>query len=143
MLQTIPKAEVRAVLMDPENVVPVFRVEERPGSGMLYAFAGTERPDPVGLRKCWAQALNEVRRRGKARLVFEQSFGKSLSASEASDLASWVATAAPEGLRIALVDRNPEHSALNSFAALVATNEGLDFESFMSRRDAERWLESL
>lgn len=142
MLQTIPKAEVRAVLMDPENVVPVFRVEDRPGSGTVYAFAGTERPDPAVLRNCWAQALNEVKRRGSVRLVFEQSFSKSLSASEASDLASWLANAAPEGLRIALVDRNPEHSALNSFAALVATNEGLDFEAFMSRREAERWLDS-
>ncbi len=129
--------------MESENVFPKFRVEERPGTGMVYAFAGIDRPDPAALRKCWAQALGEAKRRGSSGLIFEQSFGKSLSASEASDIVSWVASTAPAGLRIALVDRNPEHAPLNSFAALVAVNEGLDFECFEDRAAAERWLESL
>ena len=50
---------------------------------------------------------------------------------------------APFGLRIAYVDSNPEHDAMNlKFAENIAVNRGVIVKVFSNVEEAEKWLTS-
>ena len=44
------------------------------------------------------------------------------------------------GVKVAYVDRNPEHRDINLFGELVASNRGLYCKAFEDFREAEEWL---
>lgn len=121
---------------DPATQRISFKVEKH----CLYAYVEGTKASVESSRDYWKQVLEEARQRACDRILIEENISETLTASQTYEFAKGVADAAPQGIKVGLVDRHPEHRELNLFGILVANNRGLDARVFDSVAEAESWL---
>ena len=107
--------------------------EER--DGYLYVFISGAKDSLEN----WAAIAAECRARNATRLLVEEDFATLFSTTEMFVLLSQL----PEllcGIKVAHVDRRPDHHDRNRFGTMVASNRGAYCETFRTMPEAEAWL---
>ena len=117
-----------------------YRIEFRANESYLYVRVEGLKDGAEISKKYWKEILDESRERKVNGLLVEVKLTDTMSAAEVYEIAKFVAETAPDGTRIAYVDRRHYHQELNRFGNLVANNRGLNSRVFDSVDEAEIWL---
>ena len=108
----------------------------------LYAHVTGSAETSELIRDYWNEIAGECERHSVKKLLVEEDLSRRV------DSMSDVYTSSADvsvigglaGVKVAYVDRNPEHRDLNRFGELVASNRGMYCKAFEDVDEAERWL---
>jgi hypothetical protein len=113
-------------------------VESRPE--YLYAYVKGEE-DSVSIdRRYLSEVASQCRARRCDKVLIEEDLRTQLSMSEMFDVASWISKLGLQGVKIAFVDRHPDHRPGNLFGETVAVNRGVWVKVCDSVAQAEDYL---
>ena len=109
----------------------------------LYAYVKGDADSYDISHAYWSEIAVECAKHQVKKLLVDEDLAKPMnSVSEVFQGAAERAFMGLSGLKIAFVDRHPDHQEQNLFGELVATNRGLFCKVFENLQDAERWLTS-
>jgi len=109
----------------------------------LYAYVQGEADSYDISRAYWTEISAECAKLDIKKLLVDEDLAKPInSVSEVFQGAAERAFMGLSGLKIAFVDRHPDHHEQNLFGELVATNRGLFCKVFDDLREGEEWLTS-
>lgn len=119
-----------------------IKFELRPN--YLYVYVKGEADSYEIMRAYWVEISQECGKQGTKKLLVEEDLSRRVdtmsdvykSAAEVSLIGGLA------GVKIAFVDRRPDHHDLNLFGELVATNRGLYCKVFKDFETGEQWLTS-
>jgi len=115
--------------------------EMRPG--YLYAYVKGDNDSYEISNAYWTEIAAECAKHNVQRLLIDEDLDKQVeSMSEVYQGASERTFMGLAGLKIAFVDRHPDHHELNLFGELVSTNRGLFCKVFRDLKEGEAWLVS-
>ena len=107
----------------------------------LYAYVKGDRDSYDISNAYWTEIAAECAKQNVRKLLVEEDLKDQMnSMSEVFHGASERAFMGLSGLKIAFVDRHPDHSDQNLFGELVATNRGLFCKVFSDFQKGEEWL---
>jgi hypothetical protein len=113
--------------------------ELRPG--YLYAYVKGDADSYYISHAYWSDVSVECAKHQVKKLLVEEDLAKPInSVSEVFQGAAERAFMGLSGLKIAFVDRHPDHREQNLFGELVATNRGLFCKVFDDVQEGEKWL---
>ena len=109
----------------------------------LYAYIKGEADSYDISHAYWTDISAECAKHKVKKLLVDEDLGKPIdSVSEVFQGAAERAFMGLSGLKIAFVDRHPDHREQNLFGELVATNRGLFCKVFDDLQEGEKWLVS-
>ena len=113
-------------------------LENRPG--YLYAYVSGEHDSYEVSIQYWQEVIDECRRIGASKTLIDEDLRDNVTMADAFRLTSDLLKMDLHGLKIAFVDRCPDHDELNQFGELVAVNRGVNIKLCKDIAEAERWL---
>lgn len=115
--------------------------ELRPG--YLYAYVKGEADSYDISHAYWTDVAAECAKHQVKKLLVDEDLAQPIkSVSEVFQGAAERAFMGLSGMKIAFVDRHPDHREQNLFGELVATNRGLFCKVFDNLQEGEKWLVS-
>jgi len=128
--------------MPSEEKEEAFRIRYQEHEGYLHAFISGEEDSLECSLEYWRRVIDECHRRGLKSLLVEESFPNQASTMEMYNITSALPGMGSQGLKIAFVDREADHSELNMFGETVAVNRGVFGRVFRTAEEAAAWLKS-
>ena len=119
-----------------------FEIRYQERKGYLHAFVSGNEDSVESALEYWNNVIAECHKRGLKALLFEESFPNQLSTMEMFTLSSAIPEMGSRGLKIAFVDEEKDHRALNLFGETVAVNRGVFGMVFPTIEEATTWLKS-
>lgn len=86
------------------------------------------------------EIIEKCRQLSFDRLMVENELPTMLSVEEVYEVATEFARMPVKGLKIAFVDRSPEHGSQNAFMELIEHNRGVKAQFFSGQGKAELWM---
>lgn len=125
-----------------DSVIPIkpydIRFEHRPG--YLYVFVEGEHDSFAISRQYWQEIADVCLEDSINKVLVEEDIVEVISMSDVFKLVSGLGQMGFTGKKIAFVDRQLDHAALNDFGVLVGVNRGLLAQAFANAAEAEKWL---
>jgi hypothetical protein len=107
----------------------------------LYAYVKGDKDSYDISRAYWSEISAECSEQKARKLLVEEDLAEPVnSMSEVFQGAAERTFMGLSGLKIAFVDRHPDHNDQNLFGELVATNRGLFCKVFSNLQEGETWL---
>ena len=107
----------------------------------LYAYVKGDQDSYDISNAYWTEISAECAKQKVRKLLVDEDLAKPMnSMSEVFQGAAERTFMGLSGLKIAFVDRHPEHLEQNLFGELVSTNRGLFCKVFGDLREGEEWL---
>ena len=119
-----------------------FKIRYQEREGYLHAFISGEEDSLSCSLEYWRRVIAECHARGLKALLVEESFPNQLSTMEIFTITSTIPKLGSEGLKIAFIDAEAEHSKLNLFGETVAVNRGVFGRVFPTPEEAAAWLKT-
>ena len=126
--------------MTGDNKEETFKISYQEHEGYLHAFVSGEKDSVAVNLEYWRPVIAEIKKRGLNAVLVEENFPNQLSVAEIFTVTSAIPEMGAQGLKIAFVDQEAEHRALNLFGENVAVNRGVNGRVFKTREDAIAWL---
>jgi hypothetical protein len=109
----------------------------------LYAYIKGDADSYDISRAYWSEISAECAKHKVKKLLVDEDLAEPInSVSEVFQGAAERTFMGLSGLKIAFVDRHPDHREQNLFGELVATNRGLFCKVFDDVQEGEKWLVS-
>ena len=110
--------------------------------GYLHAHVSGAAQTNELIRAYWNEIAQECARHKIKKLLVEDALTRRVdSMSEVYKSSAEVSVIADlAGVKVAFVDRDPDHRDLNLFGELVASNRGLYCKVFVDTDEGEKWL---
>lgn len=137
----LPEASLNRMETRPTSIGDEFSVafEHRPG--YLYALVTGERDSYEISRAYWLAVSEECAKHHVTRVLVDEDLRRPIeSMNEVFQGAAERVYQGLSGVKIAFVDRHPDHHEQNVFGELVASNRGLFCKVFNELKDGEAWL---
>jgi hypothetical protein len=106
--------------------------------GYLYVLVGGETLTPEIARQYWDEIADECKRLGKAKVMIEKDFIKTVSPPQMLEMGVYLGKVLP-GSKIAFLDRYKNES-INELGKKIARNQGVKLQLFENSEAAEKWL---
>jgi hypothetical protein len=117
-----------------------YKLEFEERAEYLYAYISGESDSLDISRRYWREIADECRRIKCGKVLIVEDLKEVVSTMDAFQISSEIPNMGFFGVRIAFVDRYIEHSSINEFGEIVATNRGLHGKVFNNLDQAEKWL---
>lgn len=105
----------------------------------LYAYVAGEKDNYDISKAYWQEIADCLEETGYDRVLIDEDIEEAASVTDVFQLMSELPAMGYTGVRIAFYDRKIEHSDLNAFGELVASNRGLNGRVFNDIKLAEEW----
>jgi len=115
-----------------------IRFEHR--EGYLYVYGQAMRDSFDTSLGFWMDIATYCKENNISRVLVEEDFGTDNSMMDTYEIMIQGQKVGFIGVKVAFVDRHPEHMDTNLFAETVAQNRGLIAKVFTNVKDAEKWL---
>ena len=118
----------------------LYKLEFEERAEYLYAYVSGETDSLDISREYWREIAEECRRIKCGKVLIVEDIKEVVSTMDEFQIASEIPSMGFFGIRVAFVDLYIEHSAINEFGEIVATNRGLHGKVFNDLAEAEKWL---
>lgn len=112
--------------------------EQRPQ--YLFAHIKGERGTFAIAHAYWSEIVQTTLETGFKKVLVIEDIPEAISIAEVHQLVSDFADLPVKDIRLAFIDKYPQHKTLNDFGILVGANRGLTVRSFDDETEAEAWL---
>ena len=117
-----------------------YVVEFEHRAGYLYARPQAEK-DSLDISVCyWTDIATYCRENGFSMLLVERDVGTANSLGDTYEVVSKVHEVGLTNVKIAFVERRPEHIDPDLFGETIAFNRGISCKVLKNTREAEAWL---
>jgi hypothetical protein len=117
-----------------------YAVEFEHRDGYLYAHAMAERDSVDTSIAYWTDIATYCIAKGFSKLLVERDCGTCNSLDETFEVVSKVNEVGLSDIKIAFIDRRPDHMEPDLFGETIALNRGVICKVLKNFKEAEEWL---
>jgi hypothetical protein len=117
-----------------------YKINFEQREGYLYVYGQATRDSFDTSLGFWMEIATYCKENNVSKVLVEEDFGTDNSMMDTYEIMIQGQKIGFIGVKVAFVDRHPNHMDTNLFAETVALNRGLIAKVFSNVQEAEKWL---